>query len=599
MVSPTQSISTATSYVCAQGYVSEVALDAAEAAAKIHPEVNSQRLFTGMGSRYVSAVALDAALTDASDDPAVNSRRLFTKYCSAVDVRAPSEPQALNSANTYQPRRRSAVDATAPSERQALNTPEHIPSYQSALFIDMTSPCVSPTSANEKMDVVSKPAEVEEHKQAIQLPQDNLEQMALCRVIEKSAFPLNKDLSIYRLKLSPMKEDEKLLTDCLQSNNLPNLVELDVSAERFERSFPMAGNFLQFLPKSLLRLNLQWRTISQENLEKGLATATQLRELNISATPISTHQFKIVPQTLVKFSCRFSAIDDATLIHIIRNSPSLQELDIANNLITGECLKYVPKTLSSLDCSLCEKLTDSNLEAGLKAAPHLLELNIGSTKLNGKSLQWVSHTLLTLQCAMCRKLTDTNLTACLKATGALEEINICSTNLSGECLQFAPKSLLKVQAAFCQALTDENLGLFLKKAEKLTSLNISTTKIDGTCFTSDLTSLLQFDCSSCSEFVKDAILSALSYMPNLVEANISHNRSSFNLSRKTLAQFPKTLTKIICHGYTKVCLEEARRYLDQKKLFHSGSASPSLTIEGNPGKDYSMYYEPEDEDDED
>gem|GEM_PF-5592918 len=52
------------------GDVSEVALDAAEAAAKIYPEVNSQRLFT---------------------------------------------------------RGRSAVDASAPSEPQALNTPEHIP----------------------------------------------------------------------------------------------------------------------------------------------------------------------------------------------------------------------------------------------------------------------------------------------------------------------------------------------------------------------------------------------------------------------------------------------------------------------------------------
>ena len=51
-------------YVCVQGYVSEVALDAAEAAAKIYPEVNSQRL--------------------------------FTRGRSAVDAKAPSEPQALN-----------------------------------------------------------------------------------------------------------------------------------------------------------------------------------------------------------------------------------------------------------------------------------------------------------------------------------------------------------------------------------------------------------------------------------------------------------------------------------------------------------------------
>jgi hypothetical protein len=67
-----------------------------------------------MGSSYVSDAALDAALANARITPAVNSRRLFTKEESAADAELHQRcALKITRAHTH--------------KMQALNTREHIP----------------------------------------------------------------------------------------------------------------------------------------------------------------------------------------------------------------------------------------------------------------------------------------------------------------------------------------------------------------------------------------------------------------------------------------------------------------------------------------
>ena len=412
-----------------------------------------------------------------------------------------------------------------------------------------------------------------------------------------SAFLLNKAPALRKLKMSPIQGDDHNLTVCFQNHNMPILDELDVSADPRERNFPMPGDFLEYLPLTLSKLNCQRRSISDANLAKGLAVALQLESLDISHTDISTPQLQKIPQTLVKLACCRCRIDDDTLIQIFFNNPKLKEVDIATNAITGACLKYVPRSVRKLDCAHCSLLTDTNLKEGLNRMEKLSELNISDTNITGESLQFAAQTLLKFDCSRCQNLTDTHFATGLKATTQLTELNISETKITGESLKYAPQSLLKLDCSQCSKLADDHLSPFLSGAKKLKMLDISKTMLTGSFFTFDMPALLKFNCSSCSKFYYDTIPAALSHMPKLIEVDISYNRDTFGLDGQVIVKFPKSLKKIVCNDYSQERLEETKKYVQEHWPIRDARGLLTLSIVGEAGEDTPINFDEEEDND--
>lgn len=213
---------------------------------------------------------------------------------------------------------------------------------------------------------------------------------------------------------------------------------------------------LQFLPKSLRKLNISQNTLKADQLS-SLQQLIELEELDLSYTQGYEGTLEDaplqLPNSLTTLNLSYSSPLHRETIRSFKDLNNLKNLTLSGCMLENSDLEWLPNSLEQLDLSLCTKITDVGLIL-LESLKALSKLYLdGCEQIRGFGFSHLSSSIKNISLAGCHRLSGKSLVQLPKE---LEELSLDSCELVMlEDIQTLPLTLHVLSLSRCTHIGNE------------------------------------------------------------------------------------------------------------------------------------------------